>query len=162
MSYEPNLLEAQAYTNAVSRLNYPSYGVGYGMASREAYDGTVTNANIEANRQVNLLHHNSLTAGQIAIQDRIAESGQNTLNIIQNNALTAQLNGFRDFVTSAFNSNERNLANLALQNQECCCEIKTAVAALDAKVECNEKVRQAEIATKTQTQVEQLLAKCGS
>ena len=143
---DTGLLEAQAYTNAVSRLNVgPGYGYGYGHGSREAYDGTVTAA-----------QNHQILRGQDAITDRIAESGQNTLNIIQNNALTGQLNGFRDFVTASFNAQDRAMSNLALQTQECCCETKAAIAALDAKVECNEKVRQAEIAARTNVLVEQL------
>lgn len=151
-----NLLEAQAYSNAVSRLNYPSYGYGYG--TREAFDGTVTNANLTANRQFGAFANEVLREGQTQIVDRISESGQNVLNIVQNRALIDQLQGFRDYVASSFNSNERRLSDIAMQNAQCCCDIKSSVAEVRAMVDCGQKVQEAKESAKQSALIEQLLA----
>lgn len=150
-----NLLESQAYSNAVSRLNYPAYGYG----TREAYDGTVVNANLNANRQFGAFANEVLREGQTQIVDRISESGQNVLNIVQNRALIDQLQGFRDYVASSFNSNERRLSDIAMQNAQCCCDVKSAVAEVKALVDCGQKVTEAKEAGRQGALIEQLLAR---
>ena len=154
---DTSLLEAQAYTNAVSRLNVPGPGYGYGYG---AYGGGIPtdnnaravlnaklDAGIESIQSTQKLQLDAIV--QQAAADRAATSEFRSID---------QFNAINSNLIAQFNQVDRRFSDLAMQNQECCCELKAGQATLIAKIEAQDAVKAAEDRTRADAKLDTILA----
>ena len=154
---DTSLLEAQAYTNAVSRLNVPGPGYGYGYG---AYGGgiptdsntrAVINEKIESGfdsiKDTQKLQLDAIV--QQAAADRAATSEFRSID--QFNALNANL-------IAQFNQVDRRFSDQQMQIQECCCDLKAGQATLIAKIESQDAVKAAEDRVRADAKLDSILA----
>lgn len=119
--------------------------VGYGYANNGnfAYDGSVINAKVDAHQAAQSEALANVRQIQTLQLDKL--EAQNTASQFFNSEFRQidRLNGLNTLLFNQFNQIDRRFSDQALAAQECCCELRTGQAAIMAKLNEAEAVRNA-------------------
>ena len=105
------------------------YGLGnrgYGQDTREAFDGTVSNAKID-------LHHLAMNRENEFSRDTIREENSRTRELMDERANDARIEALRTQGASFQIQTQRDLADARAETAKCCCETKTLILAENTK-----------------------------
>lgn len=150
----------------LSLLGRGGYGGGYGYGGGSGhgnfgFDGSVVNANVEANRVMN-------AQGQDCISQQIsdnADRNRDTVSLIQSqgstNRIIDSILASERVNTASFNTIEREMAANARAAAECCCELKAGQAQILANQECTTRVADAVASAQQNAKLDILLADNG-
>lgn len=162
-----------------SILSRAAYGGGYGRGGYNgnfSQDGSVINANVEANRSISLTDQINRTTTDAFLSNKIGRGNDSIENQISRgqDSLSAQFqrnhtDSHFDNITAQFASLERSniaakadtdrqLHAMELKQVECCCELRAGQAAINAKLETQGEVAAAVAAARSEARLEALIA----
>lgn len=127
-------------------------GAGYGVGSgypcggvngHFASDGSVINANIEANREFAHQNVTRVVDNQKANADRITDAQKFVAELATENRISDKFADQNLALATAISQIDRRFSDMSLQINQCCCDLKAGQATIEAKIDSAEAVRSA-------------------
>lgn len=145
----------------LSLLRNVGYGYG-GNHANFAYDGSVINTNVEANRAIGLLATDRIVDNQKQGFDAITATQNAIAAVSAEGRLNDKFAGLNALLFNQLNQIDRRFSDAQLSAQECCCELKAGQASILAKLDAAEQVRNAVQNAEQGIKLNQLLAALGN
>lgn len=137
-------------------------GFGYGNHANFAYDGSVINANVTANRDLGTAQAERIVDNQKAASDMQTALVNQIASTAAEFREADRFSSLNTLLFNQFNQIDRRFADQDLKAQECCCELKTGQAAILAKLDQQTAVANAVANAEQNIKLNQLLAAMGN
>lgn len=108
---------------------------GYGQRGNFGYDGSVVNANVEANRDIGLLESINANASRSQLSEQITTGNAFISEQLRERTVSDRFNSIERLLFSNQNDTQRDIANLNTKVAECCCKLEAGQAAIQAKLD---------------------------
>lgn len=161
---DTSLLEAQAYTNALSRLNFPApgYGYGYGYGAFGGCPGGGITTDLTGRAVIASkidAGFDSVKTTQALQLDAIVQQAAADRSVAAEFRNMGQFNDLNAGLLTQFNQVDRRFSDVLAHQQECCCDLKAGQATIIAKIEAQDAVKAAEDRVRADAKLDVLLAK---
>lgn len=155
MSYDGfNVTDAGtlAAIKGVAGYGYGNFA-GDGSAVKAAVDST--SESLQTHQITNAINGNARDA---AIVDRVVTGNQFLSDRISAQDTEFRFNSLQNQIATIGLASERSRSDIMTELLKCCCETRSAIASVDAKVECNRQVAEARIAGLNEAKLDAILA----
>lgn len=130
---------------------------GYGY-SQFIGDGSAVKESVRGNRDLSIVESINRTGSDRALSNQLDRQGEFLTDRINVAQVNDQFGTLERLLFSIQNDTQRDLANIATKQAECCCELRAGQAAILAEIKCNRDVQEARQEGLNQAKLDAVLA----